>query len=155
MKRFFAKLAFAVLTGALLVACSEDQTPEAAIRAFVASGVASAEERDGGAIMEMIHEAYIDQRGYNKKTLEGILRAYFFRHKNIHLFTRIDEIEWLDDNRALVKMHVAMAGKVISDIDAVASLRAQIYRFELGLVLQDRWQLQHADWSRASLTDLH
>jgi hypothetical protein len=47
-----------------------------------------------------------------------------------------------------------MAGSVISDIDAISALRARIYGFELRLVKQDEWLLQHASWKPASLVDL-
>jgi hypothetical protein len=102
----------------------------------------------------MIHDSYLDQRGYNKQQVRSLLRVYFLRHKNIHLFTRIGEIELLGDNQATAWLHVAMAGSVISDIDAISALRARIYGFELRLVKQDEWLLQHASWKPASLVDL-
>jgi hypothetical protein len=60
----------------------------------------------------------------------------------------------LGDKQALVRLHVAMAGSVISDIDAISSLRARLYRFELRLVREDEWLLQHASWQPASIVDL-
>jgi hypothetical protein len=105
-------------------------------------------------LTQMIHDSYLDQRGYNKQQVRSLLRVYFLRHKNIHLFTRIGEIELLGDNQATAWLHVAMAGSVISDIDAISALRARIYGFELRLVKQDEWLLQHASWKPASLVDL-
>jgi hypothetical protein len=77
------------------------------------------------------------------------------RHKNIHLFTRIDEIELLTENEAIVRLHVAMAGRVISDVDALSALRAQIYRFELQLARQGDWLLRQAAWTPASIGDIN
>ena len=117
----------------LAAACSDDAvSPEAQIRAFVEAAADAAERRDVSELDAMVHAAYLDQKGYNKQQLAGLLRGYFFRHKNIHLFTRVD-----------------------AGIDALATLRAQIYRFELDLVRQDGWQLRHARWEPASLADLN
>jgi len=141
--------------GIVLPACSGGaNSPEDQIRAFIASAVAAAEQRSSDDLAQMIHGSYLDQRGFNKKQVTGLLRAYFFQHKNIHLFSRIGEIEILGDNQATVKLHLAMAGSVIADIDAISALRARIYSFELRLVKQDEWLLQHAIWAPASIVDL-
>jgi len=135
----------------LLQACSAGgDSAQDQIREFIESGVAAAEARSSGDLGDKIHGNYLDQKGYNKKQLTALLRAYFFRHKNIHLFTKIDEIELLSDSQAMVRLHVAMAGSVISDVDAISALRARIYRFELRLVKDDDWLLQHASWAPAS-----
>jgi len=136
----------------LIQSCSDNAaSPQDEIRAYIISGVDAAESRDIDALAERMHGNYSDQRGYSKKQLSGLLRGYFFRHKNIHLFTRIDSIELLAENEAIVLMHVAMAGSAISGVDALSSLRAQIYRFELQLVKQDEWLLRHAVWGPASI----
>jgi hypothetical protein len=136
----------------LLQACSDDElSPEAQIRAFVERAVEAGEARSVDGLSELLGKDYIDQHGNNRQRAAGLLRAYFFQHKNIHLFTRIDEIEILNDNQASVSLHVAMAGTVISDVEALAGLRARIYRFELQLVKQDEWRLRHASWAPASI----
>lgn len=148
------KLVWLWLIG-LLVACSDDaMSPEDEIRHFIKQGVEAAEERQVGELSDLLHPGYQDSRGNRAKQITQLLRAYFFRHKNIHLFTRIGSIELVDANTAVVKMHVAMAGSVIADVDALASLRAQIYAFELHLHKNETWLLQSARWNRASVTDL-
>lgn len=138
----------------LIQSCSDSAvSPQDEIRAYIKSGVDAAQSRDTGALAELMHGAYSDQKRYNKKQLTGMLRGYFFRHKNIHLFTKIDAIELLAENEAIVRMHVAMAGSAISGVDALSSLRAQIYRFELQLIKQDQWLLRHALWGPASIGD--
>ncbi len=140
--------------GVLLPACSDDDSPEAQIRSYIAAGVEAAESRSSSDLAEMIDTAYLDRRGYNKKQLTSLMRAYFFRHKNIHLFTRIEQIELLAENQAQVRMHVAMAGSVIAGVDALSALRARIYTFDLMLAKQDEWQLRQASWQPASISDL-
>ena len=157
MNKFSAWLLAWLLLAAVISGCSsDDQSPEDAVRAFVASAENAAERRSADELLEMIDENYLDKKGQNRKQVAGLLRAYFFTHKNIHLFTRIERIEWLGETQATVTLHVAMAGSVISDIEALELLRARIYRFELGLVRQDqdRWLLQHADWKAANLLDM-
>ena len=138
-----------------VAACSDEAiTPEEEIRTLIERGVAAAENRSADELDELMHRDYLDQKGYNKKALGKLLRLYFYQHKNIYLFTRIGEIQLLSDNEAEVDMHVAMAGSVIADVNALASLRARMYRFELRLVKDEEWLLQHARWSPATLADM-
>jgi len=135
----------------LVQACSDDSSPEDQIREWIDSAVQAGEQRSPDNLGELMHADFIDQHGNNRKQLAKLLRVYFFRHKNIHLFTRVDSIEMLSANQASVSLHVAMAGTVISDVNALSSLSARIYRFELQLVKQDDWLLRHASWQPASI----
>lgn len=139
----------------LLQACSESaESPEDAIRVFIGAGVEAAESRNLDAMNDLLHANYLDQKGYNRQRLGGLLRVYFFRHKDLYLFTKIEEIDLLTENEATVRLYVAMAGSVISDVDAISSLRAQIYQFELQLIKEDDWLLHQASWRPASIIDL-
>ena len=135
----------------LAQACSDDGSAEDQIRHLIDNAVQTAEDRSVDGLGELMHTDFIDQQGNNRQQLGRLLRVYFFRHKNIHLFTRVDSIEILSDNQASVSLHLAMAGTVISDVNALSSLSARIYRFELQLVKQDDWLLRHASWGPASL----
>jgi len=139
----------------LLLSCSETvKSPEDEIRLFVKSGVEAAENRKLDDLRELIHGNYLDQKGYNKQRLGGLLRAYFFRHKDLFLFYKIEEINRFTENEATVRLYVAMAASVISDIDAIAALRAQVYQFELQLIKEDDWLLHHASWQPANAIDI-
>ena len=138
----------------LLQACSQTaKSPEDEIRNFIQSSTEAVENRDLDSLNDLVHDSYLDQNGHNKQRLGGLLRAYIFRHKEIYLFTKIKEIELLADNEAVVRLYVAMAGSVISDIDAIAALRAQLYEFELQLIREDGWLLHHASWRPARNID--
>ena len=135
----------------LLQACSDDSSPEDQIRRLIDTGVQAAEGRSADQLSELMHINFIDQQGHNPQQLSRLLRAYFFRHKHIYLFTRIDSIEILSENQASVSLYVAMAGSVISDVDALSSLSARIYLFELQLVKQDDWLVRHASYAPANI----
>ena len=135
-------------------ACDDSpNSPEDEIRQFIEAGVEAAEERNLDGLALLVDDNYLDAKAYNKKRLGSLLGVYFFRHRNIHLFTRINEIELLNENQASVRLQVAMAGSEITDISALSALRAQIYSFELQLIRQEAWLLQSATWSPASIAD--
>ena len=139
----------------LLLACSgASDSPETQIRRLIERGVEAAENRSTDDLTELLHPQYVDQQGNNQQRVATLLRAYFIRHRNIHLFTRLADIEFPAADRAVVTMHVAMAGSRIADMSVLASLRAQIYRFELHLVKYGEWRVRQASWQRASLSDL-
>jgi hypothetical protein len=150
VKSFFRTVLLALVL-LQLQACSDDGSPEDQVRHLIDSAVQAAEDRSPDGLRDLMHTDFIDQQGNNRQQLVKLLRVYFFRHKNIHLFTRIDSIEMLSANQASVSLNVAMAGTVISDVNALSSLSARIYRFELQLIKQDDWLLRHASWEPASI----
>jgi len=138
-----------------LNACSSSEmSPEDEIRQYIEKGVEAAESRNASDLAELIHSSYLDPKGYNRAQLKKLARLYFFRHKNIHLFTKVNEIDLLSSEEAQVTMHVAMAGNVISDASVLLSLRARIYKFELSLVKEGSWLLKEASWSPAAIGDM-
>jgi len=138
-----------------LLACSEKVSdPEAEIRQYIEALKLAAENRSYSDLQELIHNKYKDHRGLDKKQLVKMARGYFFTHKNINLFTQIDSIEFLNENNAFVKVHIAMAGNVITDIDSLSTLRARFYLFELQVMKDKTWQLKQAKWQEASIKDM-
>ncbi len=151
-KAFFV---FILYTTILLQGCSDDEiSREDQVREYIESGIEAAENRNIDDLAKMIDENYLDLKRLNKKQLTQLLRLYFFRHKNIYLFTKLDSIEFLADNEALVTLRIAMAGSVISDPSMLSSLRAKIYQFELELVKENEWLLKRAKWQDAGLSDM-
>ncbi|MCW8922899.1 MAG: hypothetical protein OQK69_04630 [Gammaproteobacteria bacterium] len=146
---------FVFLVIQFLSACSDGElSKEDEVRQFIDAGVLAAENRSRKDLAVLIDEAYKDIKRHDKNKLMGLMQAYFYMHKNIHLFTKYDEIIIQDENRALVTMYVAMAGNVISDVNALASLRAKVYRFELQLIKKEDWLVNSASWQVASLKDM-
>lgn len=131
-----------------------ENSPEDQIRQYIETGVTAAENRSADDLADLIHDNYLDLRGINKAQLTRLLRLYFFRHKNIYLFTKLKEINFLSDKQAQVSLYVAMAGTVISDLTTLSSLRAQIYEFELQLIKDEEWLLREAKWQAVSIGDI-
>lgn len=153
MRRLILCCYLSILT--LVAGCSDNvMTPEEEIRQYIKTGVEAAEDRSSSDLAELIFSGYKDEKGYGKKQIEKLSKLYFFRHKNIYLLTKIEEIEFVTANEAWVTLNVAMAGSVISDASLLSSLRAQIYKFELMLIKDEKWLLHQADWQRASVGDM-
>ncbi|MCZ6486858.1 MAG: hypothetical protein O6703_01630 [Gammaproteobacteria bacterium] len=131
-----------------------ENSPEDQIRQYIETGVTAAENRSADDLAELIHDNYLDLRGINKAQLTRLLRLYFFRHKNIYLFTKLKEINFLSDKQAQVSLYVAMAGTLISDLTTLSSLRAQIYEFELQLIKDEEWLLREAKWQAIAIGDI-
>jgi len=154
-------MTYKVLTSILLClafvvsSCSDDaMTREEEIRQYINQGVEAAEKRSSSNLADLIDDSYRDQKGLAKLQVKKMLSIYFFRHKNIHLFTKIREIKFHSDDEATVTLHVAMAGSVISDASMLSNLTATIYKFELQLIKKDEWLLHKAKWQRAGLHDM-
>lgn len=133
-----------VVALAALAACGEPASePEAELRAWVATGVESAENKERRELMSMVSPAYADARGKEKSDIENILRVYFLRQHSIALLPKINEITLYDDTAASVDLTVGLAGTN----DGVLGFSADAYRFELELEKDgDEWELISARW---------
>ncbi len=144
------------LVAVCLAACGrEPETlPEAEIRAFVAGAEAAAEERNMSALRALIAKDYADAQGYDRKTIENMMRLHVLRNRSLHVLTRIDSIQFLEPERALVVVMAALAGQSVTRIDELVNLDADLFRFELELARNNGdWQVRHAGWKRAQLAD--
>ena len=133
-----------VVALAALVACGEPASePEAELRAWVATGIESAENKQRRDLMSMVSPAYADARGKEKSDIENLLRVYFLRQHSIALLPKINEITIYDDTAASVDLTVGLAGTN----DGVLGFSADAYRFELELEKDgDEWELISARW---------
>lgn len=134
-----------VLAG-LLCACNEPSTgPEGEVRSWVERGVAAAEAKERGTLMDMISPAYADARGYNRARIGDMLRVYFLRMSTIELITSVDEIDVMGDSAAEVLVTVGMAGKR----DNLLGFSADAYQFSLELEKgSGDWSLISARWGQ-------
>ena len=133
-----------VVALAVLVGCGKPASePEAELRAWIATGVESAENKLRRDLMSMVSPAYADARGQEKSDIENMLRIYFLRQNSIALLPKINEITLYDDTAASVDVTVGLAGTN----DGVLGFSADAYRFELELEKDgDAWELLSARW---------
>ena len=139
----------------ILSACAVKESPEDQVRRFVGAGVMAAELREALTIRDLISEDYRDDGGRDKRNLVGLAAGYFLRHKNINLFTKINEISFPIAGQSRVEVFVAMTGLPVTGSEALIDLRADAYRFELTLINKgNEWLLKKSSWQRASIDDL-
>lgn len=152
--RHLHPLIFVVLAASLLASCGSGDTPEQQVRNFIAAGEEAVESRDIGDVRALIAEKYEDERGRTRRDIVALTARYLYANKNIHLLTRIGELTFPSENRALLQLYVAMTGQNVSDLDALLNMQADLYRFDLELVREDGdWKLSTADWRRARSGD--
>jgi len=117
--------------------------PEEALRAWINTAEAAAEERDRSSLLDLISENYADGRGNDHASIGQMLRIYFLRQQSVALLTTIDEIVLSGDTAALLKLTVGMAGTNNSAL----GISADAYNFELELQADDDdWLLIGARW---------
>lgn len=119
--------------------------PEAELRAWVERGIAAAEGKERGVLMDMVSPDYVDARGYDRDSVGDMFRAYFLRMNTIELMTAIDEITVFDDSAAEVQLTVGMAGSH----DGLLGFSADAYQFSLELVKDGSdWSVISARWAQ-------
>ncbi|MBA7631278.1 hypothetical protein ES703_38808 [subsurface metagenome] len=96
-------------------------------------------------------DGYVDDRGHNKRSIEGLLRVYLLRNESIYLLTRVKSIDFPLDDHATASVIVAMAGVPIASAGQLLTIDVDMHRFDLTLQRRDDdWQVVLAQWRRAS-----
>lgn len=144
-----------ILQTIFIISCSDESTtPEDEIKLYIETAKIAVESRSHSDLADLVHIQYHDHNNHDIKKLTAIARAYFFTHKNIHLLTKIDSINFQNENSAFVVLHMAMSGSDINDLNSLSSLRARVYKFELQLIKDKQWLLQQARWTLADIKDI-
>ena len=154
MSRRSFHLILATLLGlSLLAACQRERpAPEAQVRTLIQEAVIAAEQKRLGTLRDMISEHYRDDQAQDKRAVENLLRLQFLRNESLHLFARIPSVTVTAPDRAQAIVLVAMAGVPIASVQELATLRADLHRFEIDFVLEKKkWGAQRAVWRRAEV----
>ena len=134
----------ALLATGLASCGGPSESTEQQLRAWVDRGHEAAENKDRGALMEMISPAYSDARGNSRDDIENLFRYYFLRAKDVGLLVSVDYIEIFDDTAAQVLLTVAMGATT----DSVLGFNADAWKFELELEkADDEWLLVSGRWN--------
>lgn len=137
----------------LLPGCrGERASPEAEVRALINNAVTAAQQKSIGTLKDSISEKYADEQGQNKRAVENLLRLHFLRNETVYLYAHIQSVTLPQPERAQATVLVAMAGVPIASAQALPALRADLHRFEIDVVRENKtWRVQRAAWRRAEL----
>jgi len=141
------------LISLLVAGCSEEITPDALLRQAIDQAQESAENRDLGEFMAVISDDYKDEGNRQWKDIRALAQLQFIRNPKIHTLKRITRLDLIDDNTAEVTVLVALAGRPIDNASALSGLRAELMQFDLDFKLKEDWQIVHASWQPAEITD--
>ena len=144
-----------VLIGvSIFTACSPSEGPEAKLRALVSKAELAAEARDVGDFLGLVSSNFTGEGGLNKDGLGRALRAYFIVNQRVSVLTRIHEVRLEGQDLAHVEVTFAAARRPIEAGADLSEVRADIYRAELDLQLEDgEWRVIHARWQRGTPGD--
>jgi len=147
-------LSVVMATLVFAAACSRTESPEEQIRMFVKTGEEAVEARELGNVKKLISEQYLDQGQRTKRDMVALVARYLYVNKNIHLLTRIDQLNFPAPDKAQFHLYVAMTGQNVSDLDSLLNMQADLYRFDMELAREeDDWQLVRSTWRPAQSTD--
>ena len=146
------------LAGALLVAlaCGRDATPpEERIRAVLAALESGAEAKNAGAMKEHVSETYADAHGNDKRAIAQLVAFHLLRNQSVYLLTRVRAVAVEAPGKGRAEVLVAMAGTPIDGPEALLSLRADLYRFDLEFAEEadGAWRIRSAEWRPAAVDD--
>jgi hypothetical protein len=126
--------------------CGARETPEAQVRAVVASGERAAEARDLGGLMELVAPGFRDAQGGDREELERLLRGYLLMHQSVHLLTKVEQVEFPYRDYARVSLTVGTLGRETAGATAF-DVAADVHDVVLELRLEDdAWRVVRAEW---------
>jgi hypothetical protein len=152
-RRLLAAAASAAL--AFSACSSEPESPEAAVRATLAAIEAAAGERDVDGVRSRISDAYADSRGNDKAEVVQVAAFHLLRNQAVYTFSRIRSVDTSQPGSAQVDLVVALAGSPIDDGEALLTVNADLYRFEVALREEEpgTWRVTASKWQPATLAD--
>lgn len=145
-----------LLAMVLVLACGTDaETPEEQVRGLLREAELAAEAKDAAALKELVSDAYRDGHGNDKVEVGRLLSYLLLRHTTVHLLVHTGPPEFPSPADARVRVFAAMAGTPLESFADLAGLRADLYRFDFALTLEDDgWRVVGAEWARARPEDL-
>ncbi len=152
MTKYLAYLLFFIL----LFACSSD--PELSKHQILINSIIEIENRFEarklGEIVEYVSEDYSDENGRKIKDVKRVIQLQLMRHKKLFIISKIGDIEWQGDDKAIVQITAAMTGQDVKDIGILPKIRADMVKFTVEFIKQDDiFIVQAATWTWAEPSD--
>ena len=143
----------------LLAACSDEEpTPEELVVQAIESLEAALEAGSLSDASAWIARDYRDRYHPDRRAAVRTLFGYLRRHQNLHLFSRIQEVDVSSDGtRATAVVQVAMTAQPVESPETLLRLKADLYRFEVQFAWDreaEAWRIIGSTWRRAKLTGL-
>jgi hypothetical protein len=129
--------------------CGGGESPEAQVRAVIATGEAAAEARDLSALMDLVSPDYEDDQGRDRSELRHYVHGYLIANQSIRLLTRIDRIEFPYRDMARVDLTLGSLGRQATG-DSSLDMAADVEQLTIELQLDDgEWRVTRARLDRA------
>ncbi len=133
---------------------SDPHDPGEQIRAVIAMAEEAAQRRDIGTLKHFVADGYKDERGYDKRSVVRLVQGYLLRHRNIHLLSKITDLEIIDPVRASTSLLVAMGGRRIETVEQLWDLRADVFQFDVDwMQAAGEWRVTSASWRRVGIDE--
>ena len=140
----------------ILIGCSSEPelTKDQLLKQSIEQLEQRFEARKLGEIVEYVSQNYQDDYGRKYDDVKRVIQLQLMRHKTVHIFSVIKEIQWIDDANSTVQITAAMAGKPITDLSLLPTLRADMLNFTVQFVLEDEvYKVKSASWTWATPGD--
>jgi hypothetical protein len=138
----------------LLLGCKGRSTPRQLILEAVAAAERAAEEKDLAPIAARLSKDYAGSGDLDRAAVLDLLRLRFLQARSIHLLVRVPDVNLRGEDRAQAVVLVGMASAPIEGPAQLVSVRADVYRFELGFAREGgTWRVTSATWTPASPED--
>lgn len=118
--------------------------------------VLAIEEGSSRRVGELLHPDYRDARHPDRRSALAGLFWYTRQHRDIHLLTLVRDLRVdASAGEAHGAVFVAMAGVPLESVQALVSVNADLYRFDVDWRRHEgEWRVTSSRWRRADLSDL-
>ncbi|HEX7026354.1 MAG TPA: hypothetical protein VF268_03875 [Gammaproteobacteria bacterium] len=128
-----------------IIACSPEETgPEAAILANIKAIAQAVENKDTGEVLDYVTEQFLGNDRLDKRELQGLMLAYYLRHKKINVVvTRMDiEVSEYDPYSAKMRGSVLLTGtdRLLPENGRLINVSGEWQKYG------DDWLLARLDW---------
>lgn len=131
----------ALVLASVLPGCAREDA-ETALRRQVAATLTALDERDHGALVDLLADAFAGPEGMDRESASRMLRMYFLRYRDVSVVAGPLHVELVGE-RARVRFSVLLSG----GSGGLLPDSARAWEVESGwLRIGDDWRLIALDW---------
>jgi hypothetical protein len=125
------------------------------VREVIKDAARAVRNRDPAALGKMVSDRYRDAAGNGKREALALVRYQLLQHMSLHLLKQVRDVRLTGPGVVEAEVLIAVADVDITDVRALGSIPADLLRFDLVFVEEDRgtWRLLEAEWGRAGPAD--